>query len=140
MNGAYIKKKIETVQYTLPVHLAPLLFYGDWSGIESDELEAVEKWLESKGNPCFVDMSEDSWFSHTNDFDDLEQHGCHLYGYCKATLTTRKQRPPETVGAFSVPLWRGFLTMKEEDMKIFKRSDFSELEMRYVLPSVLFFS
>ena len=64
-------KQIETVEYTLPVHLAPLLFNGDWSGLESDELEAVEKWLVSEGNPCFVDMSEDSWFAHTNDFDDL---------------------------------------------------------------------
>ena len=64
-------KQVETVEYTLPVHLAPLLFYGDWSGMESDELQAVENWLESEGNPCFVDMSEDSWFSHTNDFDTL---------------------------------------------------------------------
>jgi len=64
-------KQIETVEYTLPVHLAPLLFNGDWSGMESDELQAVEKWLELEGNPCFVDMSEDSWFSWRNDFDDL---------------------------------------------------------------------
>ena len=63
--------KIETVEYTLPVHLAPLLLYGDRSGMESDEIEAVENWLESEGNPCFMDMSEDSWFSWRNDFDDL---------------------------------------------------------------------
>lgn len=64
-------KQIETVEYTLPTHLAPLLFNGDWSALELDELQAVEKWLESEGNPCFCDMSEDSWFSHTNDFDQL---------------------------------------------------------------------
>jgi hypothetical protein len=64
-------KKIETVEYTLPTHLAPLLINGDWSGIELDELQAVEKWLESEGSPIFCDVSEDTWFSHSNDFDQL---------------------------------------------------------------------
>ena len=64
-------KQIETVEYTLPVHLAPLLFYGDWSGMLPEEVLYVENWLESQGNPCFVDMSEDSWFSWRNDIDDL---------------------------------------------------------------------
>lgn len=64
-------KKIETVEYTLPTHLAGLLFNGDWSAMELEELQAVEDWLESEGNPIFVDVSEDTWFSHTNDFDQL---------------------------------------------------------------------
>lgn len=64
-------KKIETVEYTLPIHLAGLLFYGDCSGIELDELQAFEKWLESEGNPIFCDVSEDTWFSPSNDFDQL---------------------------------------------------------------------
>ena len=73
--------KIETTEYTLPVYWASYLINGDGSGFDiantPDNPEAGDKeraeiaaWVESEGNPYFVDCGE-PYFAHRNDANTL---------------------------------------------------------------------
>lgn len=55
---------MKTEKYILPAYWASYLINGDGSGLTAAEADQIESWLESEGNPAFVDVG-DSWFSNT---------------------------------------------------------------------------
>lgn len=55
--------QIETITYTLPAFWACPLINGDLSGLEDEEGEAIEAWLNHEGVGACVDVSEESFFS-----------------------------------------------------------------------------
>ena len=81
---------IETITYKLPAYWASYLINGDASGLESvcpaqsrgqekgdeqSEQATIDAWLESEGNPHFVDCGE-QYFSHSNDATTLGGDVC----------------------------------------------------------------
>lgn len=62
---------IKTLTYTLPVYWASYLINGDDSGLVNGEKEQIDKWLSKEGDPCFVDVSSDSYFAWRNDATSL---------------------------------------------------------------------
>tara|TARA_R110000796_G_scaffold29173_1_gene79118 strand:+ start:646 stop:897 length:252 start_codon:yes stop_codon:yes gene_type:complete len=54
------------VTHTLPMYWASYLINGDATSLRDGEQEEIDAWLESEGNPWFVDVGE-HYFSHRND-------------------------------------------------------------------------
>lgn len=62
---------IETIEYKLPAHWASAIINGDDSGLSDNDLVELEAFLEKEEYPNIVDVSEDSYFSHSNDAGTL---------------------------------------------------------------------
>jgi hypothetical protein len=56
-----------TETYTLPIYWASYLINGDASGLEDNEQEEIDAWMESEEPGDCVDVGEDYWFSSHND-------------------------------------------------------------------------
>lgn len=56
-----------TETYTLPIYWASYLINGDASGLEDNEQEEIDAWMESEQPGSCVDVGEDYWFSSYND-------------------------------------------------------------------------
>ena len=61
----------EIITYTLPLYWASALINGDLSGLEENEIDELDRFLERESNPYFVDVSEETWFSWSNDANRL---------------------------------------------------------------------
>ena len=73
---------MKLIEYTLPIYWASYLINGDATGFDiantpqdpeagTREKQEIDDWLASEGNPQFVEVSEDTWFAHTNDATSL---------------------------------------------------------------------
>ena len=78
--------QIETITYKLPAYWASYLINGDASGFDiantpdnpnagDDELATIDSFLQSEGEPNFVDCGE-QYFSWTNDATTLGGDVC----------------------------------------------------------------
>jgi len=66
---------METVVYTLPSYYACAFYYGDYSGLEEQDIEEVEQFIKEKLEiyavfNC-VGVSEETEFLHRNDMNNL---------------------------------------------------------------------
>ncbi len=74
---------IETHEYTLPAYWASYLINGDASGLldkcqdnpEQSQKATIDQWVESEGNPHFVDGGE-QYFSWWNEATSLGGDVC----------------------------------------------------------------
>ena len=68
---ANAKRKIETVTFTLPTHWASPLVNGDESGLEDEDTQALEAFVNDMvrtyGSCHCVDVSEDTEFMRWHD-------------------------------------------------------------------------
>tara|TARA_Y100001938_G_C7920442_1_gene344213 strand:- start:11 stop:643 length:633 start_codon:yes stop_codon:yes gene_type:complete len=113
----------DVIIYTLPAYWACYLINGDASGLEDDEIEAVDSFLRREESPWFVDVGE-SYFSHRNDATRLAGDVCEYVAHVKQTpdLDTFERddcgafvypngfkMPPEETGAIweACELWHG---------------------------------
>lgn len=62
--------KKEILEYRLPDHLGCYLINGDPSGLEEEELEEINKFLEEE-SISIMEMKDDSSFYHSNDLNNL---------------------------------------------------------------------
>lgn len=61
---------MKSEKYILPEYWASYLINGDFSGLADGKKEEIDKYLSGiKGN-C-VDCSEESWYSRTNDANNI---------------------------------------------------------------------
>ncbi len=67
-------KKTET--YTLPKYYACYLMYGDFSGLTEDEIKQIDRFVEREKLGWLVNISEESYFKHFNDLDNLGNDVC----------------------------------------------------------------
>jgi hypothetical protein len=59
---------MKTTKVTLPTFLASALINGDLSGLDDNEdMGYYEQALQLAQGGTYIDVSEDSWFSWTND-------------------------------------------------------------------------
>jgi len=91
---------IETHEYTLPAYWASYLINGDASGFDiantpddpgagtREQLE-IDAWLESEGNPHFVDCGE-QYFSWHNDATNLGGDVCDYIAHKSPLTQTQK--------------------------------------------------
>ena len=91
---------IETIEYTLPAYWASYLINGDASGFDiantpddpdagtREQLE-IDQWLESEGNPHFVDCGE-QYFSWHNDATSLGGDVCDYIAHKSPLTQTQK--------------------------------------------------
>jgi hypothetical protein len=68
---------MQTTTYTLPAHWACALINADCSGMDDDEIAAMNDWLSAYRPGSCVDCSEDPEFCHSHDAD-----GYALAGDC----------------------------------------------------------
>lgn len=61
--------KIET--YTLPAYWACYLINGDCSGMEEEEVQEVDNFIERNGLGLCLDVENEQEFSWSNDANDL---------------------------------------------------------------------
>jgi len=88
---------IETIEYKLPAYWASYLINGDASGLldkcqdspEQSEQATIDQWLESEGNPHFVDCGE-QYFSWSNEATSLGGDVCDYVAH-KSPLTQTKK-------------------------------------------------
>lgn len=67
----WVDDRPNTIGYVLPMSWACYIINGDASGLGDGEQDEIDRFLEGEGNPNFVSVSEDHWFSHTNDANDM---------------------------------------------------------------------
>jgi len=91
---------IETIEYKLPAYWACYLINGDATGFDitntpddpdagtREQLE-IDQWLESEGNPHFVDCGE-QYFSWSNEATSLGGDVCDYIAH-KSPLTQTKK-------------------------------------------------
>lgn len=68
---------LNTETYILPAYWASALINDDYTGLEESDIEAIEAFLfanKEQIGSC-IDVSEDSWFAHSNDAINL---GCDV--------------------------------------------------------------
>lgn len=75
---------MNTVEYTLPLHWATALFYGETDGFDDEELEALDEFtndmVERHGECNALDVSEDHWFAR--------YHDAEIYGVLACDVAT----------------------------------------------------
>lgn len=64
-------RKREILELTLPVYWACYLFYGDSSGLEDGEQEKIDAFFEQYNDYYCVNVSDNHWFAHRNDCDNI---------------------------------------------------------------------
>ena len=62
---------METLTYTLPSFWAVYLINDDPSGMEDEEIKAVDEWIRNMELPAPADCSEDSNFTQWHDAIDV---------------------------------------------------------------------
>lgn len=60
----------ELIEYRLPDYLGSYLINGDPSGLQDDELDKINQFLEEEGISV-VEMKDDASFYWTNDLDNI---------------------------------------------------------------------
>ena len=70
---------MEFVFYTLPIYWASYLVNGDCSGLEDNEIEEIDTFLEREGNPIVTGVGDETWFAVSNDANRL---GAEVADYC----------------------------------------------------------
>ena len=100
----------DVIIYTLPAYWASYLINGDASGLDDDEIEAVDWFLRREDSPLIVDVGE-PYFSHRNDATRLGGDVCEYVAHVKQTpdLDTFER---DDCGAFIYP--NGFKMPLEE--------------------------
>jgi hypothetical protein len=64
--------KPKIITYILPSHFASALINDDNSGLEDDEINELNEWLDNfKPGVCIGTTEEDPYFSRYNDLNDL---------------------------------------------------------------------
>jgi len=59
------------VTYTLPIYWASYLINGDCSGMEEEEIQEVDAFLERNGLGFCVDMDNEQEFARSNDCNNI---------------------------------------------------------------------
>ncbi len=67
----------EILEYRLPDYLAAYLINGDPSGLQDDELDKINQFLEEEGISV-MEMKDDSSFYWSNDLENLGAN-CSTY-------------------------------------------------------------
>lgn len=65
---------IETTSYILPAHYVSALLYGDYSGLNDEDVETIDQWLNdtsSEFNLFYCVDVKECGFKHSNDLDNL---------------------------------------------------------------------
>ena len=68
---------MNTTTYTLPAHWACALINADCSGMDDDDIQALDLWLSAYRPGSCVDCSDETEFRHSHDAD-----GYALAGDC----------------------------------------------------------
>ena len=71
-----------TETFTLPVYWASYLVNDDASGLEDNEQDEIDAWLDANAPGVCVDVSEDYGFCHTNDANNIGGD-CAVYTFMK---------------------------------------------------------
>ena len=73
---------MQTTTYTLPAHWACALINADCSGMDDDEIQALDLWLSDNSPGYCLDCSEDPEFCHSHDADGYALAGdCLTYTF-----------------------------------------------------------
>lgn len=67
----------EILEYRLPDYLGPYLINGDASGLQDDEIDQINQFLEEEAIDI-LEMKDDSSFYWSNDLDNLGAN-CSTY-------------------------------------------------------------
>lgn len=59
--------KIEIIEYRLPAYWAGALINSDYSGLEENEIDELNDFLETIPNEYCVSASSEQYFAHNND-------------------------------------------------------------------------
>jgi hypothetical protein len=62
---------METIQLDLPSFFASYLINGDSSGLNDQEIQEIDSFLEKKGVGHCMSMSDETWFSWRNDMNTV---------------------------------------------------------------------
>ena len=91
----------DVIIYALPMYWASYLINGDASGLEDDEIEAVDSFLRREESLLIVDVGQ-SYFSHRNDATRLGGDVCDYVAHVKQSpdLDTFER---DDCGAFVYP-------------------------------------
>ena len=71
--------KFDTYEYRIPTWAICPLEYGDYSGLDDDDIAAIEKFVETLprdskgccGHYSWGDTDSESYFAHSNDINNL---------------------------------------------------------------------
>lgn len=73
---------MKTTTYTLPAHWACALINGDESGMEEEEIAAMNDWLRNFKPGACIDCTGEPEFCHSHDADGYELSGdCLTYTF-----------------------------------------------------------
>ncbi len=73
---------MKTTTYTLPAHWACALINVDCSGMDDEEIQALDLWLSDNSPGSCIDCSEDPEFCHSHDADGYALAGdCLTYTF-----------------------------------------------------------
>jgi hypothetical protein len=64
-------KTIETNTYILPAYWASVLINMDDSGTSKEDIAHINEFLATEKPGSCVGCSDESWFAHTNDFNNI---------------------------------------------------------------------
>jgi hypothetical protein len=62
---------MRTRNFVLPAHFASYLINGDASSLSMDDVDAIEHFMAKRNLLGCIDCSEESWFSRSNDLENL---------------------------------------------------------------------
>jgi len=62
---------METIQLDLPSFFAGYLINGDSSGLNEQEIQEIDSFLEKEGVGHCMSMSDETWFSWRNDMNTV---------------------------------------------------------------------
>jgi len=73
---------MQTTTYTLPAHWACALINADCSGMDDEEIQALDLWLSDNSPGYCLDCSENPEFCHSHDADGYALAGdCLTYTF-----------------------------------------------------------
>jgi hypothetical protein len=72
---------MKVLTYTLPSFWGPYLINDDPSGMEDNEIEAVDKWMKKTHLPAPSDCSEEPEFVHWHDARDVYPYAADCLTY-----------------------------------------------------------
>lgn len=69
--------QFDEITYILPMYWASYIVNADYSGLEDNEQEEIDQFLAREGlGAASVQVSEDYFFKHTNDANNLGNDCC----------------------------------------------------------------